>query len=439
VTSKSTLVKHSALTLAQQIGSALLSLGTIVLVARTLGPEGQGVYTLALLVSTTLSIGLDLGMGPATVYFVSRGDHSPRRALHNTVSLASLISALAIALVIGVGFIWRHQFFQGMPTTVIAITAALAPVQIFHGLLLTVLQGMSAFRAYNVMAALPRFIVLTTLCFLLAINNLTLATSLYAHVFGLGITCAVLLITLHRMCPKTREPRAFAAYSRAILSYGLRAYPNNMLLFLTYRADVFMLGAMASTSTVGIYAIALGIAERLWMLSQSIGVVLLPRVARDHKHGTQANNVTPTITRYSMAAVSLCALAVAVLAPTCIPFFLGERYALATPMLWILLPGIVVLSHARILGHDIAGRGRPHVNSLVSGATLVVNVALNALLIPYLAGSGAALASTLAYTCSAMVTTLYYTRLVQVPWSRTVLLDGADVRAAIAELKWRRS
>ncbi|HOS42343.1 MAG TPA: polysaccharide biosynthesis C-terminal domain-containing protein [Armatimonadota bacterium] len=103
----------------------------------------------------------------------------------------------------------------------------------------------------------------------------------------------------------------------------------------------------------------------------------------------------------------------------------GHRFAPSYLAMVLLLPGMVAMGLARVLGADIAGRGFPRYGALAAWITLVVTVLLDLLLIPralalpglpalYGLGwgiNGAAVASSAAYTVSLLVLTIAYRRL----------------------------
>jgi len=74
----------------------------------------------------------------------------------------------------------------------------------------------------------------------------------------------------------------------------------------------------------------------------------------------------------------------------------------------VLLPGVVLLGSAKILTNDIAGRGYPHYNSITAGLSLVVTIILNFILIPMMGVVGAALASTLSYVLTFLLSGGFY-------------------------------
>jgi len=55
--------------------------------------------------------------------------------------------------------------------------------------------------------------------------------------------------------------------------------PANVAQFLNYKLDVFVVGFFAGTASVGRYTLAVSLAQLLWLMSNSVASVLLPKVA----------------------------------------------------------------------------------------------------------------------------------------------------------------
>jgi O-antigen/teichoic acid export membrane protein len=83
-----------------------------------------------------------------------------------------------------------------------------------------------------------------------------------------------------------------------------------------------------------------------------------------------------------------------------------------------------------ILTRFLSGRGRPGTTTLVLGAGLVVNVAANLVLVPQLGINGAALASSISYSVTAVLTLAVFLRVSGRGLRETLILRRSDVAAA---------
>jgi O-antigen/teichoic acid export membrane protein len=122
----------------------------------------------------------------------------------------------------------------------------------------------------------------------------------------------------------------------------------------------------------------------------------------------------------------------------------SSRFSASAAVVRILVPGIVLFSAARVLGNDLAARGRPLVNSGIAGASVACNIALNLVLIPRYGINGAAWASTASYSVLFATTLFIYRRVAGVPVRAVLVPTRADGPAYLGLARralpshWRR-
>lgn len=163
--------------------------------------------------------------------------------------------------------------------------------------------------------------------------------------------------------------------------------------------DTVMLGFMTSDEMVGYYNAAVRIKSILVSIVTSLGAVLLPRASYYVEHGEMDR--FRQITRKALNFVFLAAVPMMVyfilFARQGIFLLSGENYAGSVlPMQWI-MPTLLFIGLSNVLGIQILvplGRERVVLWSIVAGA--VVDVVLNAVLIPGYGATGAAIATSVA-------------------------------------------
>lgn len=181
-----------------------------------------------------------------------------------------------------------------------------------------------------------------------------------------------------------------------LLKYGLRGYFGNLLQFYNYRLDNFLVNYYLGASGVGIYSISVRLAELLWRFPDAVGFVIFPKAATTSAE--TMNRITPRIFRLTLIITILGGAFLALFGHPLITWVYTDQFASAfIPMLW-LLPGVILLGAAKVLTNEIAGRGFPHYNSLNSGLALILTIGFDLLLIPKWGVTGAAAASTIAYS-----------------------------------------
>jgi O-antigen/teichoic acid export membrane protein len=95
------------------------------------------------------------------------------------------------------------------------------------------------------------------------------------------------------------------------------------------------------------------------------------------------------------------------------PFILlvfGPALLASVVPLWLLLPGIVTLTPAKVISSYLSGIGKPYYSAYISGGTVILTIALDLVLIPRFGIAGAAAASSVVYTCTAVASVTIFMR-----------------------------
>jgi O-antigen/teichoic acid export membrane protein len=430
------LVRHSAWTLLQQMAATLVSLCTTVLLARLLGPSGQGLYGVITTTAMLCGMCVNLGTPAATTYQVSRRQVSVSQALDYTFVITLVLGGAGALLMGLLTFFCADTLWPAVPRSYLCWAAALMPALLASQLLAGILQGAQAFSRYNKMALVAP--VVTGITSLVALHaGGGPGTALASLLFGL--LCAVawgvfsvrqLATEPEQACAPLAPPSHWWRYFYGLLGFGFMAALANALAYGSYRIDVFLLNAWLPRERVGYYSVAASVAERLWMLSGAVNMVLFAQVARNHapKQKTSSGESTAMLVRHVLWLVMFAALALYLAAPTVLPLLFGARYIQAVPPLRALLPGVVVFNVARIISQDLAGRGLVRINVGVGAVCLAINVVGNVLLIPRLGVTGAAWASTLSYSADTLCKLVLYTQLTGTRWTQLLWLQPEDWR-----------
>lgn len=414
-------------TFTRQIAAALLGLATTVLIARYYGPEGNGTLAVALLLPSLLSSLLSLGVGSSNVYYIGSQQVNIRHLVRANIQI--FIPLCTAGLTIGVGVIaWKSDvFFPGVNSNVLFCALAAYPFMLLNGYLHSIFQGMQKFRLYNALAISQPGIVLLIIGGLVLVDSQQLIFLVAAQLLSQGF---VLSITVYWISKLVKDESSYYAESRfliKILSYGWKAHAANILSLINYKADIFISNFFLGPAAVGVYVISVALAEVLWLVSRAVSTVLLPRLAQLAQDEAIRKELTPLIARWVLLITFAGAISVALLSKTLIETFFGSGYSDAAQPLLLLLPGIVLSGSSRVLANDIAARGRPEINMYMAVTVVVVNVIGNFYLIPIYGLSGAAMATTIAYTVNAILLLIIYGYISGNSWYAPILISAKDV------------
>lgn len=158
--------------------------------------------------------------------------------------------------------------------------------------------------------------------------------------------------------------------------------------------DKVMLGAMLSTTEVGIYESAEKFINLPMCVISAVGTVMLPRISN-----MKENNELDAIRRYNFASMVLVvflslgmSFGLAGISKVFIPWFYGNSFTKSADVLIVLVPSIVFVSWANVIRTQCLlpnKKDKGYCISVMIGA--LVNVVINTILIPKHGAIGAAI------------------------------------------------
>jgi O-antigen/teichoic acid export membrane protein len=213
---------------------------------------------------------------------------------------------------------------------------------------------------------------------------------------------------------------------RPATSFGMKGAINNTLQQLNYRADLLILNAVAARATVGHYAVALTLTTGALVLPRALSSVLFPRVSSlDATAGPREQERIAVKSVRHAVVVALGTVAALALALPLVPVVYGSDFRDSVGLGYLLLPGLFSLSVGTVMAAVTMGKGRADY-ALAAGLIVTpLTLALYAVLVPRFEATGAAVASTISYTGSAVVWWLFWRRATGV-WSPRALVPGRE-------------
>ncbi len=367
-----------------------------VLVARGLGPAGNGLYATAMTIGTIAAMLGHLGFEQAQAKAWSRARWSRAELLGAALRVAAVTGGAGALLVVAVWTAGRDSAFDGFDLGLaIAIVAGLVPGRVLLALLRGLLIVGGDLRRSNVALAIGDLARTLAIVVLALTGALTVETVLAA--FWLTVALPLALHAAATGRPR-RPPGGFV---RAQLREGARLTPYFGFLFLNLRLDVLLLAALAGSRAVGIYAVAVIFAELVWLATDSVTAGARERQWSPREDDALA--VTAAAARMSLLIAALALPPLAIGAPIAIGVLFGEAFGGATDALWALLPAVAAMAWWRALSAGLVRFGRRGSANLVALAALAANVALNVWLVPRLGLLGAGLASLGSYAVGALL------------------------------------
>ncbi len=404
-----------AATSASQLAIVVLSFGTAVAQARLLEAEGRGELARFVNVGALAVLYLGLGISSGITYFVASGATTPHD-LARPLGRALIWTTLAVVLITGVVAVTPLGRFLPGYGAVAAPAAAIGLYFVFAqagGWVTAVLAAQRDFRAINLSAITVSvagfaasavllwlhpswagpWAIIALLVLLEAIRTIMLAAS-YSRSRRMG----------------TREGAAGTAHApasiRHLWGYSALSFIADALQFMTYRFDMWVVDAFHGGAELGRYALAVSLAQLVWVVPSAAGRVLFPWVAKmDRGAGAQLAWRSAWV---ALVISSILALGGWWLSTLSVTTIFGKTFEGVPTLIGILLLGVVPYSFARVLSNYLAGVNAVGVNAVASGVILAVAVTLAFAWIPDYAALGAAWATAVAYGLHTVMITIIF-------------------------------
>ena len=418
------------ITVASRLVLAGLILATDVAVARLLGAEGKGAFALVLLFSQLAALLLGLGLDKALGVVAGRSAETARHAFANALLWTLLIGGLGVVLSLWLYAGGGSALLPDLPPAPSVLAALALPGEMFFAIGLVGLLGRRRVAAYGAIRVLRRAVLLILLVGVAAAAGLDLQAALAINVISLvAAGAAILFVAAKEGALGVRPDRGLLTEQ---LRFGARSMPGTLAERLQFRADAFLVNLLVGLTATGVYSVAASLAETLWYVPNALGIVMFSRAVQ--RDPAEAGRIASRLTRATLALTVLLALPVALTAPLLVRLVYGPEFAGAAFALQALLPGVVAYSVVAILSQYVVGRGAPGWYTLVLVAGLATNIAANVVLIPALGIDGAAVASSLSYGVTALLTLAIFVRLSGQGVRETLVVGRADVADAVATL-----
>ena len=381
-----------------QVFGAGLGIVNGILLARLLGPALKGDYTFVILLPASAIVLVQLGLPSAFGYFSARG--RTRGMFQASILLAIVLSVLSIGGILAL----MPVLFGALPGDITAVHLVLAFIALPFALHVTfttgIVMGRQAVRWY---AGVNIVYPIATTVLLIAVLGGFGASVVGALVVYLASTA---IQSIGFAIGAARVTRATAADEgvgfRELFRYGLTSYPASLAGFFSYRVDVYMIAFLVADASpaIGYYSLAVGLAEMIFFFPRAVSMMFFPHVAGAPR--AESDNQVAMVSRVTLLVSSGVALMLIPAAALLIAVFL-PAFGPSFPPLLVLLPAVVMLSIANVIGGYVTGIGKPGILSWINVVAFIANIVANLVLIPALGIVGASAASLVSYSLSAVL------------------------------------
>jgi O-antigen/teichoic acid export membrane protein len=387
------------------LGSAAITFLGITYFARELGPSQMGVFFLFQALLGMLVILADFGLRGAVEKRISEGESQGAY-----LSSAIVLKVLPIAIIV-LGILLLQSFIHDYVGANVSVPLAVAVVLQEVALLSTaVLKG--ELRVGE--TAILKFARKATWA--------GVGTAFVIQDFGaVGLIYAVLAgqsVMLIWGWYKTSVPptRPSMERARSLFDYGKYNVVSSVSGYFYSWMDIAIIGFFLTQAHVGAYEIAWRVTAIVMLLSKSIATAVFPQVSRwdaDNVESRIESTIRETITP-SIALVIPAFFGAVLFSREILSLVFGREFTIAWLVLIILMGEKFIQAIHVILGRSLQGIDRPDLAAKASAVSILLNFVLNVVLIHEFGFIGAALATTLSFSCNSLLHYYYLSKFLTV-------------------------
>lgn len=362
-----------------------------IILSRILGAAGFGLYS-AIIVVPMIIIGFtQLGIRRATMYHLGSKKLSEDNIVSAVFILLLITSVLSVSIC-GLVFLFSEsKNADPLLLTLVLITVPLVLCNVYAG---GIFLGKQEILRANILNAGPTVLNLIFVIFFVWILRLSVRGAFMA--LFLGNLCMFFFVFYIIRKSYHITWKYHEGIMKSMVRLGIVFALSIFIMQLNYRVDIILLKKYSTLEQVGLYSLAVQIAEQLWHIPYAIETIVLTRSAASTDE--QASNRTvASIMRVSFLISILFGGVVYLVVPYLIPLIFGSDFANSVPMIRGILPGVLLLVVFRILNSRLAGMGKPQVAIYCFILPLIINLLLNILWIPRYGGMGAVWATNASY------------------------------------------
>jgi len=383
-----TIAKNTLFLTSGDIIVKILSFILVIYAARILGDVGFGKYSFVIAFAVLFGIFTDLGLSTLLVRDVARDKSKASRYIGNMTIIKIFLSFIAFSLMIIAIELMNYPADTKIAVYIYGITMIVGPMG-------TCVYGFRAFERMEYEALiriLERAIIVS-----LGIALLLLGYGLIGLISAFPVATAVVSITSYGIFRRRFVKPEFEIDLEFWKTLIKKALPFSFLAIfgmIYFAIDRVMLSAMVGDAPTGWYSAAYNLIMALTFIPTAFTGSLLPLASHLFKSSKDMlMNAYEKSLRYTFIVGFPIAIGLILLSDRVIWAVYGIGYNSSIVALQILSWSLLFIFMNSVLGTILVATDKEKFYTYVLGATLILNIVMNALLIPSMMHIGASIAT----------------------------------------------
>ena len=376
-----------------QLLIAVIALFNSVVLARGLGVEDRGYFVMSMLLPSVLITFSDFGIGAASTKFVAA-----KRSLAPTVFVTvNVVNCMRLLLIgtLGIPIIhfYGDIFFTGIPKQFLYLGLVLAVSTAIQGWIFPIFLGLGKGIKYGLIllssSAFSCFVLTTAWLTVGLTVNLTLVLTIASNLI-------IAVYIYFSVRSHIGEIGKFSKqYFKKAFRFGSGVYVSIVSNFANEKMVLLILNFFGGVVYVSLYTIAQALTERIHLVSDAIGQILMPKIAENPNYNSRI--LTIFVFKMTIIITVIVAGALMILAEWLVTFIYSEEFYGSIEIMRTLLIAVIFSSGWTVLSQDLIAREYTKETGVINVIVVATSLSLAIFLVPTMGLVGAAIASIIAY------------------------------------------
>lgn len=380
---------------AENIMRMAISLIVGVWLTRYLGPERFGILSYATALVSIFSTIAILGLDGIAVRNIVRDPARKNEILGTTFVLKFIGGIVAYSIAMITITLLRPDDF--LSRCVVGIVAAGSILQAFSVIELWFQSQVQS--RYAVYAKSAAFLAIVSVKILLIVIEAPLVAFAWAILAEMAASSAALLATYFICGLQLKSWRVSGTVAKELLGDSWPLILSDLVILIYMKFDKVMIGEIAGDTELGIYSVAVLLAEVWCFIPMAVTSSVFPSVIEAREGGNDELFYRRLQQLYSLMVflAYIIAIPTTLLAGWVVPLLFGKAYGDASNMLIGLIWAGVFMNLAYARSHYLTVMNWTRLHFITDFLGCLLNLTLNLILIPRYGGMGAVISSIVSY------------------------------------------
>lgn len=381
------------LTLAS-VGQKLIAFVYFLFVARVLQPELTGRYFLAISIAMIFSVLADFGITSVTIREIAKAPEKTSELISRSLTLKIPFLFLGYFCAIGAAWLFGYESEIIWLTALSALSLILDSIHLFfYGVLRghqrLGMESIGMFFGQVTTAIVGGFILWLQPSLMLLIFALVVGSFFNVVLSG--------VVLFKRFGAQSFVPKWDVIFAKALMRMALPFALAAIFVKVYSYVDTLLISKWIDTTAVGLYGLAYKFTYAFQFLPLAFTAALYPSFSASLVHDKK--NLPKLFHRalwYMMLLSTPITLGIWLIAEPLV-LLAGEAYQAAAPVLSLLVFVLIPIFLDFPVGSLLNASNKQATKTAIMGATMVINLVLNAILIPIIGILGAAIAALVSF------------------------------------------